>query len=440
MSTTLNYSFGSITQLGNQQDFNSDAIIEFSILDGHVFVVCDGHDGDEGHGALAAKLTADSFKKYFSNRSYKDLNIALTNAVTYANYAVHEQSQKDTKYKNIGSTLAILIYRNNKVYYAYAGDSRIYMHKDNKLKPLTLDHVENKYSPAESKVNILIGPNKDIKFGVCKTPIELKENDKFLLCTDGLTDIVKNEEISTIISDSDTSPDHKALLLAKKADENGGVDNTSIHIIEFDNNHPVPKKSFTLNKNFILIAIAIFTVTILGFGGFKGYQYFINNKSEKPTKIAEQKLQTNSKPVAEVIENKKSITVEKEKIIQEQNTPKTQAKPREEQVKTTAKIASSQAVFYTHKILFGENLYRLAIRYGTTQRKLIEINGDNAKNLIAGSKLKIPVLALHTVKKGESFSIISDKYNIKIDVICRANKISKTQSLAEGKKLIIPKK
>ncbi len=68
MNTKLNYSFGSITQLGKQQDFNSDAIIEFSILDGHVFVICDGHDGDEGHGALAAKLTADSIKKYFHNR------------------------------------------------------------------------------------------------------------------------------------------------------------------------------------------------------------------------------------------------------------------------------------------------------------------------------------------------------------------------------------
>ncbi len=440
MSTNLNYSFGSITQLGKQKDFNTDSIIEFSIHDGHVFVVCDGHDGDGGHGALAAKLTSDSIKKYFHNRSYKDINIALTNAVTYANYVVYEQSTKDEKYRNIGSTLAILIYHKNKAHFAYAGDSRIYLHKDEKLKALTLDHVVDRYNPAGSEVNVIIGRNKDIKFGVCKTPIELNENDKFLLCSDGLTDFVTNEEIGTIISNKDTSPDHKTLLLAKKADENDGTDNASIHIVEFDNNHPVPKNKITIDKNFKLILIALFSIIIVGFGGFKGYQYLVKENANKKTEKTETVNTKELDPKQTAVEKKKKNTPEIKPITKKTEEIKAETKPTPVKKEPSAKSEANKPTYYTHKIKFGENLYRIAIRYGVTQKKLIQINGDKAKKLIAGSSLKIPVLAIHIVKKGESYSVISDKYNIKIDAICRTNKITKTQALSEGKKIIIPRK
>jgi LysM repeat protein len=70
--------------------------------------------------------------------------------------------------------------------------------------------------------------------------------------------------------------------------------------------------------------------------------------------------------------------------------------------------------------------------------KLIEINGDRAKRLVAGTTIKIPVKAIHTVQSGESFSSISDKYKIKIRAICVANKLEKENPLKLGQKLIIP--
>ena len=235
MSDKYHLSSGNITHPGLVKEFNSDSILDFTIPDGHVFLVCDGHEGPGGHAALASKLTSESIKKYFYNRSYKDVNHALTNAVTYANYTVYEQSVKEEKYNGIGSTLAIIIYRDNKVYYAYAGDSRIYLYNDQKLQALTRDHVVDPQNVKESEVNVLIGANKDIRFGVSKNPLAVNENDLFLLCTDGLTDALTEDEITEVLSDPNMSPEHKCLILNQRVVDKGGDDNVSIQIIEFVN-------------------------------------------------------------------------------------------------------------------------------------------------------------------------------------------------------------
>jgi LysM repeat protein len=99
---------------------------------------------------------------------------------------------------------------------------------------------------------------------------------------------------------------------------------------------------------------------------------------------------------------------------------------------------SEVPIYYSHKISYGENLYRLAIRFNLTQKKLTELNGNKAKSLVAGSILKIPVKALHKVESGESLSVISDEYNVKIKTICQATEISKTAVLKVGMMLIIP--
>lgn len=465
MSSKLNYSFGSISQLGKKQTYNTDSMVEFAIPGGHVFVVCDGHNGTEGHGALAAKLTSDSIKKYFNNKTYKDFINAITNAVTYANHIVFEQSQKEAKYANIGSTLAMVIFHNNNVYYAYAGDSRIYLQTEGKFQPLTIDHVQDRDKPSESEVLVLVGRNKDIKFGVCKSPILVHEGDKLLLCSDGLTDVLSNENISIILNDEDTSPEHKALLLSQMVDQNNGGDNVSIQIIEFDNNIPVPSNG-EATKGFRTLLIGAVIAFLIAFGGFKAYQYMVNktpdtNQSEEEIveKVQPKNIETEEeKPQDEVVEQEvdqdvdeavydenevevpepqQSNEVKPEVKVQPKSEVKVQPKPA--QTKSTPRAETSVGqVYYDHKVQYGENLYRIALRYKVTQQQLIEVNGDRAKNMIAGSILKIPVRAVHVVGKGESYSVISDKYNIKIDIICEVNKLDRTQPLSAGKTLVIP--
>ncbi len=80
----------------------------------------------------------------------------------------------------------------------------------------------------------------------------------------------------------------------------------------------------------------------------------------------------------------------------------------------------------------------MGLRYNISQKQLIDINGDKAKKLIAGSIIKIPVKAIHKVKSGESYSTISDKYNVKIKYICFASGIKSGSQLREGQILVIP--
>lgn len=431
MSKKINYTFGSMTQLGSEQSFNTDAIIDFPIVEGHVFLVCDGHNGDEGHGALAAKLTAESIKKYFYNKSYKDMLSALTNAVSFANYAVNSQAQKDTKYRNIGATLAILIFKNQKIYYAYAGDSRIYLYKNEQLKALTLDHVEDRYKPSSSEVNVLIGRNKDIKFGVCKTPLQASEDDCFLICTDGLSDVLDNHEIVNIIGDKDTSPDHKALLLVQKVQDKQGKDNVSAYVVEFSGK-TVEHKPQTTKKNTKILLFAILGIVMV-LGVIFGIKFFKTDDQQEKNQV-------------QVASEKEEIFATEdlamEDTVSEEVSQPTELEPEkiEEKVQINKeKIAdNTQTVFFQHKIQYGENLYRISLRYGVSQQKIIDLNGELAKKFIAGEKLKIPIKAIHMVKKGESYSILSDKYNVKIESICRANQLDKNQSLSEGAKMLIP--
>jgi len=420
-------SYGSKTDNGLVKEFNTDSILEFKIPNGHIFVVCDGHNGKDGHGALASKLTTESIKKYFFNRSYKDIIKAITNAITFANVTLFEQINKDSKYEGIGSTIAIIIYYNNKIYYAYAGDSRIYILRDNELQLLTKDHVNNPSNPINEDVNILIGKNKNIKFGVCKKPIMPNINDTYLICSDGLTDKVDKDNILNILLDNDKSSEHKCQDLIDLANEKGGEDNISVQVLEFSEKIEKPKKR--LNYKYIALGVlAIIIATVIGFVEF-------NNKDVNSENIIEKQQVIIEEPN---ITDDNTLMVEEPKIEEiEQNNNITSKDIINKKQKKDLQI-DSQEIYYNHKIKYGENLYRIAIRYNTTQLTLIKINGDKAKKLIAGTIIKIPVKALHKVKQGESFSSISNKYNTKIKAICLASKIDKNAPLKIGQTLIIP--
>lgn len=431
MSKELHISFGTNSDTGLVKEFNSDSILEFKILNGNVFAVFDGHDGSEGHGALAAKMVAESIKKYFYNKSYSDLSKALTNAITYANVALYEQSQKDKKYEGIASTLAMVIYREGKLFYAYAGDSRIYAYRDNKLMPLTRDHVDDPSSAKDQEVRVLLGKSKDIKFGVSKNPLTVEPGDVFMLCTDGLTDQVTEEEIQDVVGDSDMAPEHKSLNLIELAKKKGGNDCASVQILEFEIPvEPVKEKKALNLKPLLYVLVAAVGLAAVSFGGYKLLEYF-NNKPQKQAKV--------EKPV--IKKEKKSIKQTEVKTtheVVEATTNKVEEVKKPIEKKETETFVSSGPVYHMHKVKYGENLFRLGLRYNISQQKLTNINGAKATNLVAGATLKIPVKAIHTVRSGESFSVISDKYNIKIKEICQASKISESTALKEGQVLVIP--
>ncbi len=469
--------FGSTTHAGIVKEHNSDAVADFDIPDGHGFVVCDGRSGEQGHGALAAKLTAEEIKKYFYNRSYSNLSVALTNAVSYANYTVHQLSLKEEKFKGIGSTLAILLVYKNEVYYAYAGDSRIYFYSSGQIVPITRDHLPDNADRVNAEPLVLVGKEKDIKFGVCKNPILIEGHERFLICTDGLTDWVEPGEILEIIQDDDLSPEFKAVKLIEKANQAGGYDNVSVQIIEFStmetNNKKTNKSNDSKSSVWSLVAILAIALVVI-FIGYNGYKKLLNEGTDvhqnKTTESAVENLQSQSQYDMDQEEEMEEVktsdddtyynesqtdddlnaedsvtgvaedTIESAIKANQEQVRRPNVIVREEKKASEAELIQDdgESLVYYHLVEKGQNLFRIGLQYNVPLKTLEEINGEKATKLTVGEKLKIPVKALHKVQSGETLFALSKKYNSTVDDICKANKLDKNKGLTLGNTLVIP--
>lgn len=420
----FNINYGSATDVGKVKEHNTDAVIEFPITNGHVFVVCDGHDGVEYGGALAAKITTEEIKRYFQNRTYSNLANALPNAVSYANYCVYNQSLKETRYNGIGSTAAILIVQNDEAYYASAGNSRIYLCKGGEIAQITRDHVEN------NQVTVLVGKEKNIKFSVCKNPIQIDGDETFMLCSDGLTNQVSDNEIFGILSNKDMSAEYKTAQLIEKANAAGGADNTSVQVIDFST-YVKKEPRVSIWKSVAIVSVLLL-VTV---GIIEGYKYKVNASGSKSKTEAVQSKTETSKAVKSALEPAKNKAVENTKVEPEMNLPSQKSA---EQPVANQQVNEKEYIIYMHKVEKGQNLYRIGLRYNVPLNMLEELNGSEATRLTIGASLKIPVRDIHIVESGETLSGIAVAYQNSEANIKKANQLIEGQPLLAGQKLIIP--
>lgn len=422
----FNINFGSISNLGKVKEHNTDAVVEFPIADGHVFAVCDGHDGVEFGGALAAKITTEEIKRYFFDRSYSNLSNALTNAVSYANYCVFNQANTNEKYNGIGSTLAILIVQNDEAYYASAGNSRIYIHKDGQIAQITRDHVEN------GEVSVLIGKEKNIKFSVCKNPIQLDGNETFLLCSDGLTSQLSDDEIFEVLNNSDMSSEMKTARLIDMANNAGGTDNISVQVIDFSTMTKKKEPQVSIWRTVAIVSSLLLFIIVF----YEIYKYKVNEGIAQP-QIEETVAPT---PVS------KTETSEQPADNQAKEQPKATNTANGQAENTAAKTepANNQAKplndnkIHIHIVEKGQNLFRIGLRYNVPYAKIEELNGDVAKNLTVGARLKIPVKAIHKIANGETIESIAAQYGNPASDIIKANQLSDGEQLEVGDELVIP--
>jgi serine/threonine protein phosphatase PrpC/LysM repeat protein len=442
---------GGKSNAGLNKEFNTQTWLEFPLLNGQAFLVADGFDGDQGHGALASKMVAESIKKYFHNRTYKEMGSAITNAITYANYTLFDQIQKDGKYKGIGSAFALLVVYKNKAWYAYSGNCKLYKVQDKEIVPLTSDHVK------DGKVFNLLGSQKDARFGVSKNPIELQNSDIFFLTTKDYPEVLDIDTIGEVIRDGNMLPDHKMIKLEELANAINSTKDYSGVIIELAGrsaNKAVRKEKGNIPWGKAAIyALAITVLALVGKWAWVNDFWMSPDKKEKVENIPENKGESKIKKIVEPVnedkvdgkdtegieagnENNKPQEAEvKNKVGQEKSIIKPKA-----EATGTPKEKVPGTDFIEHKVVYGENLYRLGLRYHVAQDKLIEINAEKAKKLVAGSYLKIPVTQVHVIQTGETLQHIAQKYGVKAKYILAANKLEKDAVLKAGEELIVPLK
>ncbi|MBO7145567.1 MAG: LysM peptidoglycan-binding domain-containing protein [Salinivirgaceae bacterium] len=422
----FNINFGSISNLGKVKEHNTDAVVEFPIADGHVFAVCDGHDGVEFGGALAAKITTEEIKRYFFDRSYSNLSNALTNAVSYANYCVFNQANTNEKYNGIGSTLAILIVQNDEAYYASAGNSRIYIHKDGQIAQITRDHVEN------GEVSVLIGKEKNIKFSVCKNPIQLDGNETFMLCSDGLTSQLSDDEIFEVLNNSDMSSEMKTARLIDMANNAGGTDNISVQVIDFSTMTKKKEPQVSIWRTVAIVSSLLLFIIVF----YEIYKYKVNEGvvqpqiegTVAPTPVS--KTETSEQPADNQVK-------EQPKAVNTANGQAENTAAKTEPANNQAKKLNDNKI-HIHIVEKGQNLFRIGLRYNVPYAKIEELNGDVAKNLTVGARLKIPVKAIHKIANGETIESIAARYGNPASDIIKANQLSDGEQLEVGDELVIP--
>ena len=208
-----------------------------------LFAVYDGMGG-EAFGEIAASIAANTLGIHQSQildlqHPFAD---AIENYTTDANTAICNK-MSETKGKRIGTTFALLAIKNNTAHIANIGDSRVYLFRNNQLTQLSKDHTQvsqmvamgilstkqAKVHPARNRLTQHLGifPDEMIIEPFIAEPIAVTEGDKFLLCSDGLTDMVCDEDIERILQE-DIEPTLTVQNLITKALENGGRDNVTI--------------------------------------------------------------------------------------------------------------------------------------------------------------------------------------------------------------------
>lgn len=234
-----------LTDIGQVRKKNQDYY--YISEDGCINILADGMGGYAG-GEVASKLATLTAKQYIEdhfdkNKEYEkqELLNLIKNAMEFANAEVHKKAQEDKELELMGTTLEICLIYKDKMFIGHVGDSRVYRLRQGIIRKLTKDDsyvqklVEDGTITKEEAKN---HPKKNmlVKALGCETNLEVNvfykkflENDIVLICSDGLTNMVSEEQIYNIIS-NDINEASKELV--NEANKNGGLDNITLIIIK----------------------------------------------------------------------------------------------------------------------------------------------------------------------------------------------------------------
>lgn len=226
----------------NNQDYLYSLPCKTGILP-NLFIVADGMGGHLA-GDYASKYTATRIAELIEQSDTEKGAIEIIDdCIQTVNCELFEKAQNDEAYFGMGTTLVLCFIESNIVHVANVGDSRLYIINSSDIKQITRDHslveeliaqgsIEKDSSTYYEKKNVItraVGVADSVCVDYFET--ELSEGDVVLLCSDGLTNMVDNEEIKKIVNDN-TDLEECAKKLIDKANYNGGEDNISVVIVK----------------------------------------------------------------------------------------------------------------------------------------------------------------------------------------------------------------
>jgi PPM family protein phosphatase len=253
MANTVGLEIAGITDPGLVRSQNEDAIV---ISPSHCFAVLadgmGGYNAGEIASSIATTVTKDLLEQGLatiaaategSAGNARHIQHLVVDAIQKANIAILDAARAEPQYQGMGTTLVSAVFHHDKVTVAHVGDSRAYRFRQGELSRLTRDHsllqeqidaglidaAMARYSHTKNLVTRAVGVNAEMEVEIHDHP--LQAGDLYLLCSDGLSDMLPDEEISGILAQEQEGLDAAGRALVQRANDNGGFDNISVVLI-----------------------------------------------------------------------------------------------------------------------------------------------------------------------------------------------------------------
>jgi protein phosphatase len=234
------------TDVGRQRDANEDSAVEAAPL----FMLADGMGGAQA-GEVASQTAAKVFKAGAGGEGTPEQR--LTRMVKEANRQIYEMAQADESKRGMGTTLTAALVEGDGVTVAHVGDSRGYRLRDGELEQITHDHSlvaelersgqispEDAFDhPSKSVITRALGPEPDVE--VDAHTHAGRPGDVYLLSSDGLSDMITNDEIEAIMRGTE-SLDDAAESLVLAANQSGGRDNITVVLFSLEEGEAEPEE------------------------------------------------------------------------------------------------------------------------------------------------------------------------------------------------------
>ncbi len=232
-----------ITDTGSKRKNNQDSIFFSDEPVGslpNLYIVADGMGGHRA-GDKASRMAIDITVEFIKKSTIENPIAILKRAMIYANNEIYKSANKDPDLVGMGTTMVAAVALDGKLYVANVGDSRLYV-VGNEIRQITMDHslveemirsgeLERKKGRNHPEKNIItkaMGSRDEVVPDFFE--IDMEPDDKYVLCSDGLSNMVEDDEIRDIVMDYHDIKD-AARALVDRANYYGGSDNISVVIV-----------------------------------------------------------------------------------------------------------------------------------------------------------------------------------------------------------------
>src|SRR5579859_5553006 len=247
LAKQLRLDVAQLTDVGRRREHNEDNMAFVIPKDplvmankGALFIVADGMGGHAA-GEVASEIAVDTISNMYYQDDSEEGGVSLLRAIRRANASIHQRAAENMLRTGMGTTCVAAVLRGNIAYIANVGDSRAYLLRGNQVVQITRDHswvaeqvraglLTEDQARTHTQRNVItrcLGTQADVEIDVF--PEQIEEKDALVLCTDGLSGLVSDDEIRRIVDQS--GPQESVYHLVERANENGGPDNITAIVV-----------------------------------------------------------------------------------------------------------------------------------------------------------------------------------------------------------------